>query len=1391
MSRVFVASLLVAFSCSGAVEEPWFGAPIPASGEKPGIDCGMTAAKVFDAPIPGLERIGSVAVPKASDVPDSSNVSIGFECLDRGLFDPDRCYDKLAAAGVKWARVQTMWSRCEKRKGVYDFSVLDGVVDNLVSRGIRPWFCVSYGNTLYMTNCYTGAAVGCVPILYGKECRDAWGAYVRELAKRYKGKVAYWEVWNEPELPQFWQPSKPNAAEYVELVKLTGGIIREEIPDAKIGGTTAAHRLLKWVKDYFELGGAKFIDFWCIHGYTRVPERLRKGHALTSGEISADYMAHVDDIRSFMDANGGRHVEIWQGESGFPSWFPAGHWLWWPKTVCKEGWQSQANQAKWLLRRFVTDRRAGIVRSSFFQMADISRHYSMATTTQSHPAEHGIVNGWTYEPKMSYHAFGHYNALLATAKAADASGVSLTPKSDGTAPTVATMFRAENGSPLFVYYTAFDFSGNYTGTCYTARCDARLSVPKALAPSEPVLVDMLRGGVYSISSRSESDGTVTYSGLPLVDYPLAVLDRSQVDVSVERVFPFPMEGAGLPELWDVPRNRKPAGTDGFISAKGSDFADRTGRRRFFGVNLYGPAALPEKADAPAMVERIARWGVNAVRIFPQYAWQLRKDNDYSKGMDKELLDRFDWLFYNLKKHGIYADMNLHSARTAGYRFKNFRHTIKENKGLDNFDPVFIKHQKEFIREIMTHVNPYTGLAYNDDPAVMSWELNNECALPVCWFKLGLEDKLLPEFRSELLRQFNEWLRAKYGTTERLKAAWTSSSPVEPDMIPAGIWSDAKKFAGMPWYTEGYVSNDHARNYSFDETAGSVKIVAGDKSKFALTRVPLKKGQTYEVSFRIRSDAPGSTLFTIGQHNRPYGNQGCRRVVKTGKEWTEVRIRTAALLDDDDCRVQWRSFSPAGRYEISGLSIVCGGELGLDPGESLEKGTIGFGNARSEMRTRDISMFVLDVEDRYWKDLYRFAKHEMRANAPVNCGTADYGAHYPQGYGDFIDDHMYYGGLVEFPGKSWDRSNWYCQNKSIVLGIAGDSWYRSFQRSFENRIMGKPFTVSEAGMMSQMATAAEYYPIMLSLSAFQNCAAIHAYTWTHHADHSYGSTKFLDMRGNAKYLAHIPASVNMFVREDVKSGEKEKSRIVYDLRREDERNEIVKYAYSKFTHVFDTDTLAFLKAITGRRLVDLKDVGNYDLTPTPYGKPAEDCRSTVSSTGEIRWSVKERGREFYAVDTVRTKFVSMFGDAGAEHVFKDGFSVRLGDTLMGWAAISFTELGRGRHLLAATGYQQPTGAKMSLYGSTEPLSPAESIKAIGSKITTMRSMGDIPYACEGVRAAIRIPSVGAVRITPLDGDARPLAATFVAEAKDGFAEFDISERYRTIWYLIEGCGVREK
>ena len=80
-AKILKAVLFFAVSASTALatDEAWFGAPIPASGEDGREDCGMTAARVFDAPIAGLERIGTLAVPKSVDLPETSNGSIGFE----------------------------------------------------------------------------------------------------------------------------------------------------------------------------------------------------------------------------------------------------------------------------------------------------------------------------------------------------------------------------------------------------------------------------------------------------------------------------------------------------------------------------------------------------------------------------------------------------------------------------------------------------------------------------------------------------------------------------------------------------------------------------------------------------------------------------------------------------------------------------------------------------------------------------------------------------------------------------------------------------------------------------------------------------------------------------------------------------------------------------------------------------------------------------------------------------------------------------------------------------------------------------------------------------------------------------------------------------------------
>ena len=106
-----------------------------------------------------MKSIGTLKIKKTEEI-KQSRVSMGFECYDRDLFDPELCYDRVAESGAKFARCQTGWARTEKTPDVYDFSWLDAVVDNLLARGVTPWFDVGYGNPIYMPDAPNPTAVG-------------------------------------------------------------------------------------------------------------------------------------------------------------------------------------------------------------------------------------------------------------------------------------------------------------------------------------------------------------------------------------------------------------------------------------------------------------------------------------------------------------------------------------------------------------------------------------------------------------------------------------------------------------------------------------------------------------------------------------------------------------------------------------------------------------------------------------------------------------------------------------------------------------------------------------------------------------------------------------------------------------------------------------------------------------------------------------------------------------------------------------------------------------------------------------------------------------------------------------------------------------------------------
>ncbi len=466
----------------------------------------------------GMQFQGKLRHRTSSEVKDSI-ISIGFECLDRDMFDPEFCYNQLAASGVKWARVQTGWWKCEKVKGQYDFAWIDDIVDNLMRRGLKPWFNVGYGNKLYMENTFGEASVGFVPLYYGDECLEAWKKYCRALAEHYRGKIKRFEIWNEANISSFWQPKGSNAEDYAKLIDLTGQEIRQVIPEAEIGGCVSGYNS-PYILDFAQTGILPKINFFSLHPYIPHPEY--------------GWRKTVEHLRRYFAANGGAKVAIWQGESGFASWCPEKYWQ--PRFVR----ESERNQAVWLLRRYLLDHACGIPLSSYFQMADMmKKSYAMSNSAQSSftTARQGILNGLTYTPKKAYSAMANLASIfrdgIRPAEAGfEVSFEAVTPRLERADRiqdiAIWTQCFVRDGKPFYAYYMPADPQYNWKAL---DKIILKIYPENDFEPlARPVLVNLLTGDIFEPHRQWEGD-IMVFNGMPLTDSPLLLCDYSTLEIN--------------------------------------------------------------------------------------------------------------------------------------------------------------------------------------------------------------------------------------------------------------------------------------------------------------------------------------------------------------------------------------------------------------------------------------------------------------------------------------------------------------------------------------------------------------------------------------------------------------------------------------------------------------------------------------------------------------------------------------------------------------------------------------------------------------------------------------------------------------------------------------------
>jgi hypothetical protein len=232
-------------------------------------------------------------------------------------------------AGFTWVKQTFAWRDIELEKGKYDWLRADRVVflatevftHNLIIRLDRePW----WDRFDYPLD--QGIAAG--PPRDLANFFDFCGV----IASRYRGKVAAYQVWNEPNLAREWGGQTPDAARYVEMLKGCYTAIKRADPGALVisaglsptgNGPPAAIPDDQYLQQMYRAGAAPYFDLLGVHapGFRAAPESSPSLVAQVPELGGQRFFAfrHVEDMRAIMLRNGDADKQVAILEFGWTS----------------------------------------------------------------------------------------------------------------------------------------------------------------------------------------------------------------------------------------------------------------------------------------------------------------------------------------------------------------------------------------------------------------------------------------------------------------------------------------------------------------------------------------------------------------------------------------------------------------------------------------------------------------------------------------------------------------------------------------------------------------------------------------------------------------------------------------------------------------------------------------------------------------------------------------------------------------------------------------------------------------------------------------------------------------------------------------------------------------
>ncbi|NWJ47722.1 MAG: hypothetical protein HXX08_17860 [Chloroflexi bacterium] len=170
-----------------------------------------------------------------------------------------------SSTGAGWNREELRWDMVEPYSGRWDWGFTDEAVNKSTERGLNVLGLLSYN--------VDRSGGGRAQPNYSMPDINAWRTYVATVVNRYKDRVRYWEIWNEPSDTKYFNIADFNqrAQNYAQLLQVSYDTIKGIDGGLQVvtGGISGFD--VPFLEEVIARGGSGKFDILGVHPYVNFP----------------------------------------------------------------------------------------------------------------------------------------------------------------------------------------------------------------------------------------------------------------------------------------------------------------------------------------------------------------------------------------------------------------------------------------------------------------------------------------------------------------------------------------------------------------------------------------------------------------------------------------------------------------------------------------------------------------------------------------------------------------------------------------------------------------------------------------------------------------------------------------------------------------------------------------------------------------------------------------------------------------------------------------------------------------------------------------------------------------------------------------------------------------